>query len=169
MTKQEKFLLLVVLVVSGVGATLYVQNNKEVTAAKEQVQQVEVQNVAPVTNVTEAGAPAEQTTASTNTTTGSTATNTTTSKQTVASYNVPNGDTENLSVTVKLTNGVISDISFAMTPTNRESAEYYNKFKSSFQKSTVVGKTLSGVSLSRVGGASLTTNAFNKAIGQLRG
>lgn len=76
MTKQEKFLLLVVLVVSGVGATLYVQNNKEVTAAKEQVQQVEVQNVAPVTNVTEAGAPAEQTTAATNTTTGSTATNT---------------------------------------------------------------------------------------------
>lgn len=175
MTKQEKFLLLVVLVVSGVGATLYVQNTKSTNSLKEQVQ-VGVQNTSGVnpvttqneTSVTDSPAP-QNPTGGAQTNTGSVTTNTSSTRQATVGYSVPNGDTENLAVTVTLTNGTISDISFSMTPTNKESSEYYNKFKNSFPKSQIIGKTLSGVSLSRVGGASLTTNAFNKAISELRG
>lgn len=182
MTKQEKFLLLVVLVVSGVGATLYVQNTKSTNALKEQVQ-VGVQNTSGVSDVagqintgttvtptnTTTGGTQGTTNTNTNTNAGTVTTNTSSTRQATVGYAVPNGDIENLAVTVTLTNGIISDISFSMTPTNKESSEYYNKFKNSFPKSQVVGKTISGVSLSRVGGASLTTNAFNKAIGELRG
>ena len=178
MTKQEKFLLLVVLVVSGVGATLYVQNSKKTSALKEQVQ-VQVQSTSGVNAVTgqiNTGTtitPTDTTTGTaqgtTNTNTGTVTTNTSSTRQATVGYSVPNGDTENLSITVTLTNGTISDISFSMTPTNKESSEYYNKFKNSFPKSQVVGKTIGSVSISRVGGASLTTNAFNRAIGELRG
>lgn len=184
MTKQEKFLLLVVLVVSGVGATLYVQNTKSTNALKEQVQ-VGVQNTSGVSDITgqistgttvtptntttggTQGTTNSNSNTNTNTNIGTVTTNTSSTKKTNVNYLVPEGDTENLSVTVTITNGIISDISFSMTPTNKESSEYYNKFKNSFPKSQVVGKTVSGVSLSRVGGASLTTNAFNKAISQL--
>jgi type VI protein secretion system component Hcp len=180
MTNQEKFLLLVVLIVSGVGATLYVQNAKKSEALKGQVQ-VGVQNSDYIqtsnTGTVTTGTGQTQTTTGTinsgsntsTTNTGSETTTTNTTKQVTASYVVPDGDTENLSITVLLTNGTISDISFSMNPTNNESREYFNKFKNSFPKSQVVGKTLNNVSLSRVGGASLTTNAFNKAIAGLRG
>jgi hypothetical protein len=182
MTNQEKFLLLVVLIVSGVGATLYVQNTKKSEALKGQVQ-VSVQNsdYIPTSNTgtittgtgqtqtTTGTANSGSNTSTTNTGSQTTDTTTNTTKQATVSYNVPDGDTENLSITVLLANGKITDISFAMNPTNGESAQYYNKFKNSFPKSQIIGKTLDGVSLSRVGGASLTTNAFNRAISQLRG
>jgi hypothetical protein len=173
MTKQEKFLLLVVLVVSGVGATLYVQNIKSTNSLKEQVQ-VGVQNNSGVnTDATQLENQAVVSPAPQNinvegkTNTGSVTTNTSSTRQANVSYSVPEDGTENLAMTVTLTNGTISDISFSMTPTNKESAEYYNKFKNSFPRSQVIGKTIGGVSLSRIGGASLTTNAFNKAISQL--
>jgi hypothetical protein len=172
MTKQEKFLLLVVFLVAGVGATIYVSNQKESEAVVSQVQsgalnlEGGVVNTAPVGGVSTQGG-TTQTGGSGTVTTGNTST--VSRKDVVVTYGVPNGETETLSVFVTTNGGVISDITFAMTPTNPTSAQYFNGFKNSFPKSQIVGKTLNDISLSRVGGASLTTNAFNKAIGELRG
>lgn len=82
-------------------------------------------------------------------------------------FQVPENHTNTITVNVTLSSGKISDISYSQNSTNRESREYYNNFVSNFSKSSVVGKDISGVNLSRVGGASLTTGAFNQALSQI--
>lgn len=59
---------------------------------------------------------------------------------------------------------MITDVSYSESTKDRESSEYYNSFIKSFKTSDVVGKKIEDVSLSRVGGASLTTKAFMSAL-----
>ena len=175
MTKQEKFLLLVVLVVSGVGATIYVQNTKKDQAAQNNfgVQEVVVENQNnnsdTVNNISDTETMAGQGSAVSNTEQNSNSNMAASAKtlQSSVSYTTPEGHSETLSVVVTLQNGVISDISFSEVPTNKESKEYYNKFSSKFSKSILIGKTLSEASIQRTGGASLTTAAFNAALKKL--
>ena len=81
-------------------------------------------------------------------------------------YSSPGG-IEDIKVTLTLNNNTITDVSVVQEANNNESAEYQEKFQDSY-KSKVVGKALSSLQLSRSSGASLTTNAFNDALDQLR-
>ena len=144
MTKEQKFLLLVVLIVAGAGSVIYVQNEKkegEVLSSKVALK---------------AGK-----------TTGEIL-STTKTLETAVTYSVPENHTETLKVIVALKDGVITDISFSENPSNKESREYYTNFSKNFSRGQFIGKTLENVSLSRVGGASLTTRAFNAGIADIK-
>lgn len=79
------------------------------------------------------------------------------------SYNVPENGVQSMSVTVTLNENVITNISILQSKGAGKSRNYQNNFEASY-KSLVLGKDIKSVSLSRVGGASSTTNAFNQAI-----
>jgi|JI10StandDraft_1071094.scaffolds.fasta_scaffold366592_2 uncharacterized protein with FMN-binding domain len=81
-----------------------------------------------------------------------------------ASYTVPHGYSNDLLVKLTVANGVVSSVSTDNTYSDRESQMYVDSFEREI-KSAVVGKSLSSLtSLSRVGGASLTTYAFDDAL-----
>jgi len=82
------------------------------------------------------------------------------------SYNVPNGG-QTMDVNISLQNKVVVSVSISQSKRGGTSAEYQQNFQNSY-KSYVVGKNINDISLSRVGGASLTTNAFNKAINSIK-
>jgi uncharacterized protein with FMN-binding domain len=81
---------------------------------------------------------------------------------TEVSYRVPSGE-ENIKVSITIDKDVISDIKVNLSKTDKQSLEYQTGFENSY-KSLVLGKNIKEVNLSRVGGASLTTNAFMEAI-----
>ena len=79
-----------------------------------------------------------------------------------ASYSVPHGiNSIGVSMTVK--NGTITALKTSHDYGDRESGIYVDSFDSRIQ-SLVVGKPLGDTSLSRVGGASLTTFGFEDAL-----
>ncbi len=82
------------------------------------------------------------------------------------SYKTPAGNDEIIYVSVTLNkSSVIEDITFSHDiPVKPISEKMLTSFKANFSKELVVGKKIDEVSLSRVGGASLTTNAFNEAL-----
>lgn len=82
-----------------------------------------------------------------------------------ASYDTPGGVQD---ITVKLTiaNGAVSDSSISQNATGREDEAYQSAFEAEY-KSSVVGKKVSDISLSRVAGASLTTEGFNTALADI--
>ncbi|MCA9366996.1 FMN-binding protein [Candidatus Kaiserbacteria bacterium] len=107
----------------------------------------------------------EQTTAATTNNTNST--NTTTNNSdgtytTTASYLVPHG-TESMSVTVTVADNIITAVDVTHSGSDRESQQYQNRFDKNIE-SAVIGKNIDSLTLSRVGGASLTTQAFKNAI-----
>jgi hypothetical protein len=84
------------------------------------------------------------------------------------SYNAPGRSTHSVDATITIKDDVItaSNVSYGGDNVNT-STEYQNKFSKGYQ-TQVIGKNLGTVSLSRVGGASLTTNAFNKALAEVK-
>lgn len=96
------------------------------------------------------------------TTTTSTTTNTDGTYAATGSYGTPGGvNSIDLSVTIK--DGVVTSASASTTPPDRESKEYDQRFLSAY-KSYIIGKNVNQISLSRVSGASLTTEGFDSAI-----
>lgn len=81
-------------------------------------------------------------------------------------YSSPGG-IEDIKVTLTVSSNAISDVKVEQEANNDESAGYQQKFQQSY-KPKVVGKSLTGLELSRSSGASLTTNAFNDALEQIR-
>lgn len=77
-------------------------------------------------------------------------------------YFTPDGQ-EPLTVKVTLAGNTITDSSVSTTPISREGQQYFDRFDS-YYKSQVIGQKVSDVSLNRVAGASLTTDAFNQAL-----
>ncbi len=80
------------------------------------------------------------------------------------SYLTPARGEHTMDVTVTVANNVITDIT---TRYDGKDSGFSNAHQERFDaayRSQVIGKTLSDISLSRVGGASLTTNGFNDAI-----
>lgn len=137
MTKEQKFLLLVVLIVIGAGATYYVTSNKG-PAAQGTTPSAQVADVVKsyTSNIT---------------------------------YPVPTEKKETLHVSITLKNGIIDDVTFSYDkPDNVASQENLTAFQDAFKGITLKGKKLADVSLSRVGGSSLTTDAFMKAIAEIR-
>jgi uncharacterized protein with FMN-binding domain len=80
-----------------------------------------------------------------------------------AVYSVPKGFSNDITVTVSVENGVIASVSSKHSYEDRESGDYVDWFDAAIDE-YVVGKSLGDVSLSRVGGASLTTYGFEDAL-----
>jgi uncharacterized protein with FMN-binding domain len=83
------------------------------------------------------------------------------------SYRVPEGNTEKISTAVTIEEDIIKAIKNNNEANNRTSREYQGDFESRIQ-SAAVGKKIDSLSLDAVGGASLTTGAFVKAIAQIQ-
>lgn len=86
--------------------------------------------------------------------------------QTIATYRSPGG-TDKLGVSLTITNDVVSDANVTNMASNETSERYEDSFINSY-RSYVVGKKLSELKLDRVSGASLTTEAFNDAVAQIK-
>jgi hypothetical protein len=85
-------------------------------------------------------------------------------------YDTPSGSPETIHVSLALKNGLISDVGVTYdAPVSQTSLRFLKSFTSALDKSSLSGKKISDVSLSRVGGASLTTNAFMKALAHIDG
>jgi len=85
-----------------------------------------------------------------------------------ASYITPGRSTHNVNVTLTLANDIITDTKVTFTgDENRTTSGMQSKFTAAYQ-TLVVGKKIDDLSLSRVGGASLTTGAFNKALEEVK-
>lgn len=77
-----------------------------------------------------------------------------------------NNGRDQLTVTVSLEDGMITDVSLSQTAGHGESRRYQSAFASAI-KSQVIGKTLAQATVGRVGGASNTSDAWNKALSTL--
>ena len=85
-------------------------------------------------------------------------------------YNVPEEKVETIHVGITLKGGVIEDISFSYDKPKEDGSAYnLGNFEKALATANLIGKKLDEVSLSRLGGASLTTNAFMKAVTEIKG
>jgi hypothetical protein len=95
--------------------------------------------------------------------TGATATAKTGQFTASVDYRVPAPELNKISVTLTLDNDVVKAVTVNNVANSPASKQYESHFLPAYQ-AEVIGKKLSAVSLSRVGGASLTSNAFNAAV-----
>jgi uncharacterized protein with FMN-binding domain len=83
------------------------------------------------------------------------------------SYMVPHGGQNSLSATITVAGGSITAVTVNDNYSDRESGMYVSDFESAIS-SSVKGQSLANVSVSRVGGASLTSEAFNSVLDTIR-
>lgn len=81
-------------------------------------------------------------------------------------YQSPAGK-EEISVSVTLQNGVITDAIFTPKATNEVSVKLQGMFASGY-KAVIVGKTLDEAKLDKVSGSSLTPKGWNDAIEKIK-
>ncbi len=84
---------------------------------------------------------------------------------TSVSYQVPKHN-NTISITVTLSNDTITNVSAKNSYSDRESSEYIDDFMSNLS-SAIVSKKIDNAQLSKLAGASLTTEAYNNAITQI--
>ncbi len=84
------------------------------------------------------------------------------------SYVAPGDANHTVIVTITLKDDIVtsSDIAFGGDQVEA-SSNFQSKFTAAYQ-TEVIGKTIDSIKLSRVGGASLTTNAFNEAVAKIK-
>jgi len=75
----------------------------------------------------------------------------------------PEGMSETITVTVKVSNGIVSKLFSQHSMNDGKSRKYQQNFEALIQP-LVVGKDIRTLNLSRVAGASFTTDAFMQAI-----
>ena len=81
-------------------------------------------------------------------------------------YSSPGGS-DKAQVSLTVTNDKVTSAVFSGTASNPASNNYQSQFASGF-KQQVVGRSLDGLNLQVVNGASLTTNAFNSAVSKIQ-
>ncbi len=81
------------------------------------------------------------------------------------SYRVPHG-TNSIEATVSIKDGVIESVDVTDDYSDRESSMYISSFESKVQ-SVVKGKSISSISVGRIGGASLTSSAFENVLSDI--
>ena len=84
-------------------------------------------------------------------------------------YTVPNGEQYRVAVALTLAGDTVSEVSVLFD--DKEEGQTSTQFQSQFLEvytSEVVGKDIDEVNLVRVGGASLTSQAFNDAVSEVR-
>lgn len=82
------------------------------------------------------------------------------------SYYVPHG-TNNLTAKITVQNGKITAVTVNNDYSDNESGMYIDSFEAAI-KNAVVGQDIGSLSLSRIGGATLTTQAFDDALATIR-
>ncbi|MCB9834426.1 hypothetical protein H6792_00130 [Candidatus Nomurabacteria bacterium] len=82
--------------------------------------------------------------------------------QSSQTYRVPGG-TASLALELTLSQDIVESMDLTYQASDHESSQYLSRFESQIS-SKVVGKSLDQISLSRVAGASLTTDAFSLAL-----
>ena len=89
------------------------------------------------------------------------------SYSTSVTYEIPEGEESN-TFTLVLENNLIKSIKVDISTNGKASLKYQQGFADNISK-VIVGKSLSTLTtIDRVSGASLTTNAFNKALSELK-
>jgi hypothetical protein len=78
------------------------------------------------------------------------------------SYQTPES-IEQISVTLTLEGGVVTDVEVTGDPQARESQQYQSQFIGGIAE-VVVGESIDDIEVSRVAGSSLTSGGFNEAI-----
>jgi len=84
-----------------------------------------------------------------------------------AKYTTPARITHDIEVSLTLEGNIVKDVIVNFDKGKGPANDYQKRFESSY-RAEVVGKNISEVSLSRVGGASLTSGGFNEAVSQIR-
>ncbi|MFH0772807.1 MAG: FMN-binding protein [bacterium] len=74
---------------------------------------------------------------------------------------------ESVSVNITLDGATVTDLQLSLNPSNDTSAAYQNAFAAEI-KSYVVGKNIKDINVSRVAGASYTTEAFMQAVKKIQ-
>ena len=82
------------------------------------------------------------------------------------SYGSPGG-TENISVTLTLSNDIITSVSVTSGAYDRRSQGYQNVFIANY-KQYVIGKNIASVNLGKISSSSLTPIGFNNALAQIK-
>jgi uncharacterized protein with FMN-binding domain len=82
------------------------------------------------------------------------------------SYFTPDGQ-EDAKLTITIANNIVTASNFSEQALSGEGERYQNRFDSNY-KSEVVGQKVSDIQLSRVAGASLTTDGFMQALQQIQ-
>jgi hypothetical protein len=175
MTKEQKLLLLFVLIIVGGGGAFYFLKGNAPAAQVETTPTTQTTNTVPTAPVATQPAPSVPAP----TTPAATATPTTPApvptpapvvqNKTITqklTYNVPDDQKEDIIVTAVVSPaGTLLSAKFSYgPPTNPQSQQYLQNFSRAFSAKSLIGKKVGTVKLSRLGGASLTTNAFNKVI-----
>lgn len=83
-----------------------------------------------------------------------------------AGYQAPSG-MERIEVVLTLADGTVTAVSVSGDAADREAAHYQSRFASAIA-AEVVGRDISTLSVSRVAGASLTSDGFNAALDDIR-
>lgn len=81
-------------------------------------------------------------------------------------YPSPGGE-EDIKVVLTLKDNLVTTVEVTQEANQRESAEYQGMFQRGY-KSRVIGKAIDTLELNRVSGSSLTTQAFDEALEQIR-
>ena len=84
-----------------------------------------------------------------------------------ATYQTPARTTLEIDVTLTVEGGIVTDANVVYDNGEGFSNPNQERFDGAY-KAEVIGKPLNDISLSRVGGASLTSNAFNEALEIIR-
>ncbi len=82
-------------------------------------------------------------------------------------YQTPARTTHELDVTLTIESGVVTDAKVVYDKGEGFSNPHQERFDNAY-KAEVIGKSLNDISLSRVGGASLTSEGFNQAIASIK-
>lgn len=81
-----------------------------------------------------------------------------------STYLTPGGSHPNINLSITVKNELVTDVNINFTENNdNESSKFQSKFTNTY-KTLVIGKKISDIKLSRVGGASLATGGFNEAL-----
>jgi hypothetical protein len=163
-----------VIIALGVGAFVYLSRENVPTSTPEPIrieESVEVstesgmdENVTDVPQNPTMTTPDETDTIQTTTSTGPTGTFTAS-----GTYLTPARTSHTVEVTLTLNDGLVTDtaVSYDNKATGTYSNDNQNRFDRAYE-AQVVGKSLDAISLSRVGGASLTSTAFNEAVNKIK-
>jgi hypothetical protein len=84
-----------------------------------------------------------------------------------AKYSTPARITHDIAVTLTLDGDVVTDVFVNFDNGKGPANDHQKRFESSY-KTAAIGQKLGNLSLSRVGGASLTSGGFNEAVAQIR-
>ena len=172
MTKEQKILMLLVLLVAGGGTVLYLSTQNTATSARAQATTTNTSRVKKGDDDTTATVPVEN--VPTRSSSGAIIPpmgipkNITAPYMSSLSYETPDKGSEKIHVTLFVKDGVIQDVRFIYDPaSSKNSGQYLGSFSKALAGMDLKGKKVSEVSLSRVGGASLTTGAFMKAVAEI--